>query len=197
MHARVESTTSDQTGPARFDLPLLRGWFEKADASPHAILDFGVVQPHLVGRMQRFGGKLRVMDIGTSDLKNVQLVDRLQNEIPRHSAQQFDLILTWDFVNFFDSNQIQLLDAVLADTAARNARMHALIYSAKPEMPAKPARFSIRDSFNVTLGTDNGPTIKAPRYSPKFLEKWMTNFKVDRSRLLGNGMQEYLFQRRK
>jgi hypothetical protein len=36
--------------------------------------------------------------------------------------------------------------------------------------------------------------VAAPRYSPEDLGKGMGRFVIDRARLLGNGMQEFLFR---
>ena len=77
---------------------------------------------------------------------------------------------------------------------ARGALAHALIYYADRDMTAHPGRFVPTGDGKLVDRRTPGPAIPAPRYSPEDLQKSMAGFAIQRARLLGNGMQEFLLR---
>jgi hypothetical protein len=69
-----------------------------------------------------------------------------------------------------------------------------LVFYAGRDMPAHPGRYVPTESGELIDLSVPGTTVAAPRYSPEDLGKSMRPFVIDRARLLGNGMQEFLFQ---
>ena len=78
--------------------------------------------------------------------------------------------------------------------ARAGAFAHALIFYAELDMPAQPGRFIPTADGELIDHSSPGSTIPAPRYSPEDLGKSMGGFVIERARLLGNGMQEFLFR---
>ena len=61
-------------------------------------------------------------------------------------------------------------------------------------MREHPGRFVPTPDGELIDYSAERASIAAPRYSPEDLGKSMGRFVLDRARLLGNGMQEFLFR---
>ena len=116
----------------------------------------------------------------------------LPNRLP---GDPFDLVFCWDIPNYLTLDALSELMNSIADRARPGAVAHALVYYAKREMCEHPGRFvpSADGAELIDCGATSA-TIAAPRYSPEDLKKGMGSFVLDRARLLGNGMQEFLFR---
>ena len=179
----------------RFELPLLTDGVAQQPGHTARILDFGPVQNRLVENLQKSkGGRLHVLDLQTEEITSEAWLDRIDHQPGWPDGSRCDLVLSWDYLNYLDTADLQRLNSKLLEVAHSGTRLHALIHYAKPEMPARPDRYSLLDDGRIERRSADTMQVKAPRYSPKALEKWMPGFKVDRTRLLGNGMQEFLLR---
>ena len=61
-------------------------------------------------------------------------------------------------------------------------------------MKEYPGRFVPAADGTLVDRSATGESIPAPRYSHEDLRKSMGGFMIDRARLLGNGVQEFLFR---
>lgn len=171
------------------------------DDRRRVVLDLGRARSGTIELFSRFRCRLDVIDLPAS-LEHLpdpdepaevsRWIDRL---LPATGGERVDLVLCWNLLNYLSPALIEALGARLAERSAPGARLHALIeYSAK-QMPARPLSFSPEDEeigADHPLGT---ATIAAPRYTPKALEKRLPGFSSERTMLLGNGMQEFLYRR--
>lgn len=110
--------------------------------------------------------------------------------------EPLDAVLCWDLLNYLEAGELAELADALAARAAPHCRIHALIQYSAVDMPNEPGRIQL-DADRSLLPTagagDPTPRRASPRYSPKALEKAMPALTVDRTMLLGNGMQEFIF----
>ncbi len=81
----------------------------------------------------------------------------------------------------------------LAAHAAPHCRMHALVHYAAPGMPAQPGTWRFDRDGALHSSMIAAEQVPAPRHSPKALEKMLPQFRVERTVLLNNGMQEFMF----
>jgi hypothetical protein len=87
--------------------------------------------------------------------------------------------------------------AGLADMRCRaGALVHALVIYSERVMHDRPGQLVPLDAGTLIDVAAAKPARPAPRYSTEALAEAMPEFKVERVRLLGNGMQEYLFKTR-
>ena len=190
--ALAESSPSQNS---RFELPLLADCIAQQPSGRTQILDFGPVQIRLVEILQKARtGKLHVLDLPYDSMIRRDWPSAIDHEPGWPGNGACNLVLSWDYLNYLDTSGLQALNHSLTQVADSDMRLHALIHYAKPDMPTEPGRYFMFEDRQVERRSTTTQQIKAPRHSPKALEKWMPNFKVDRTRLLGNGMQEFLLQ---
>lgn len=112
----------------------------------------------------------------------------------RQAGDAVDLVFCWDLPNYMELEALSGLMAGIAGRARPGAIAHALIYYSGRDMPGRPGRFVPDAGGDLTDHRPAGEAIPAPRYSPEDLGRSMGGFGIDRARLLGNGMQEFLFR---
>jgi len=105
-----------------------------------------------------------------------------------------DLVFCWDLLNYLTLDALAALMQAIEHRARPGALAHALICYAEREMKEHPGRFVPTPDDRLADQNEPCALVKAPRYSPEELSKHMGRFVIDRARLLGNGMQEFLFR---
>lgn len=109
-------------------------------------------------------------------------------------GDEFNLVFCWDLPNYLTLDALSALMNAIGRRARPRALVHALIVYAEREMSEKPGRFVPTSDGDLIDRSARRASVDAPRYSPEELGKSMSGFVLDRARLLGNGMQEFLFQ---
>lgn len=207
MNQPLQSRTAvpGATGPARrieFGAPL----FGQIVARMHegerwVVLDLGQIQPATVTAFGRFRCRLDIADL-PADLDTIGALDDAL-ALKQHfgamlpgvpAADAADVILCWDLLNYFDRPALTALMRRIAARARSGAVLHALIAYSQPHMPARPGLYHPLDDDHLVCIPTTTEQRKAPRYTPKDLERYMQGFRADQRRLLNNGMQEYLFR---
>lgn len=160
--------------------------------------DLGSAQSGLVERLAGSRNHLIVADLpaALSDADaQWHIPDKVLDE--RFWVEPVDCFLCWDLLNYMRPEQ-------LAETAGRIARrsrvggnVHALIQYSGTTMSRAPGRYRLDDENQLQVVPTQSPPTKTPRYSPKALEKAMPQLRVERTMLLNNGMQEFLFSVRR
>lgn len=197
----------DEGGPEPIRAPLFSTAVAALDDDRrHVVLDLGRARAGTVALFGRFRCRLDVADLPAhlDDLPNPEDEGGLQalegwlgRLLPPARGEQVDLVLCWNLLNYLPAAAIEVLAQRLAERASPQARLHALIEYQATRMPARPVSFS--PSGDQILGGDapaDEATVQAPRYSPKALESHLPGFGSERTMLLGNGMQEFLYHRR-
>jgi hypothetical protein len=152
-------------------------------------LDLGRIQPALVERLAVGPNYLVVGDHQGPN------PDRgLPAPLPRPS-RRFDVILAWDWINYLDPHALKSFGRDIAGSARSGTQLHALIHYRAVEMPKNPQDFRLSVDGRLGHVTAVGEQCPAPRYSPKALEKAMPEWRVERTLLLNNGMQEFVLER--
>ena len=114
--------------------------------------------------------------------------------LPLEKGTAFDLVLLWDLLNYLDEEGIARLGEHLRGYCAKDAWLHAFIHT-RATMPAQPVRFDLLEPGQMRWHPVD-ETITAPRYAQRVLERLLPGFGDWKSRLLQNGLQEYLFRAR-
>lgn len=113
------------------------------------------------------------------------------------AALKFDVILTWDILNFLPHNLIEALFARLAPHTHAGTRLHTIVYSGR-ETPAAPQAFQMRSFSELEIYPGEKREGAAPLTSSRLL-KAMRCFRLADTFVYRAGMQrgiyEYLFQR--
>jgi hypothetical protein len=107
-----------------------------------------------------------------------------------------DRVLVWDLLDYLAATEIRELGEQLSSHLSPSGRVHALVHYSTPGMPAHPGKWRFDRDGALHSATVSGEMVPAPRHSPKALEKAMLRFRVERTVLLNNGMQEFLLRLR-
>jgi len=166
----------------------------------HYVLDLGPACGSNVEFLARFGCKLYIADL----LDGAFPGTRVASEPPRAGREvhdrlpvaredaQFDVILAWDLFNYIRSDALQALCGRLRQLRRQGGVLFALI-STRSRIPAEPMRFRIVDDRHLSYEVSSLATRRSPRYVSSEMERLLPGFRVTRSFLLRNGMQEYVF----
>lgn len=196
----------EESGPEPIRVPLFTMAVEAfEDDRRHVVLDLGRAREGTVALFSAYRCRLDVVDLpsqlamlpGLEQEDAPEAVERwLDGLLPPTRGESVDLVLCWNLLNYLPAGVIEALGRRLAERASPRARLHALIEYQAKQMPALPASFAPA-GFELVADPANGDeaTIPAPRYSPKELEKRLPGFGSEKTMLLGNGMQEYLYRR--
>jgi len=190
--------------PAAFRAPLFSELVAglKIDER-HVVLDLGAASTALLALLGRSRCRVEVADLahfGGIDFLNSKepgpaLVGAAESWLPNGlSNDAIDIVFCWDLPNYLTLNALSALMAAIGERARPRAFAHAMIFYADRNMKAQPGRFVPTPDGELIDQCAASETIAAPRYSPEELGKSMGRFTIDRARLLGNGMQEFLFQ---
>lgn len=203
---RRRSSGVDPGSPASFKAPLIHELVGGLDESQRLIvLDLGAASTHLLAQLGRARCRVEIADLvhfdgiarlNSADTATAQLevADAL---LPNRTANDaIDLVLCWDLPNYLTLDALAALMTAIAYRAAPRALAHALIYYAEREMPQRPGRFVPNEAGELVNLSATESRVAAPRYSPEAIGQHIGDFEIDRARLLGNGMQEFLFRHR-
>ncbi|WP_456445784.1 hypothetical protein [Thiolapillus sp.] len=117
----------------------------------------------------------------------------LETLLPLHNTDGLDLILAWDGLNYLHPELLPLLSGHLAGKCNPGAWLHAFVYT-RGDMPALPLRFDILSPEKMRCTRRGDDWVGAPCPPQRVLESRLPEFHVVQSRLLQNGLHEYLFQ---
>jgi hypothetical protein len=169
----------------------------------HVILDLGAASTPLLTLLGQSRCRVEVADLahfgGIDHLNSAEpgpaLVEAADSLLPNKlSDDAIDLVLCWDLPNYMTLDSLSALMDAIGRRVRRGALAHALIFYADSDMKQHPGRFVPTADGDLLDHGIPGETMPAPRYSPEDLGKVMGRFSIDRARLLGNGMQEFLFR---
>lgn len=113
--------------------------------------------------------------------------------LPFPPRTRFDLVCTWDLFNYLSGEEIGALTTYLRRFMTESAPLVSLIWY-QGRIPAQPQRFAVLDEENVEYRLTSQGEMDGPRYKEPALLRAMSSFRVSKSFLLRNGIQEYVFQ---
>jgi hypothetical protein len=106
--------------------------------------------------------------------------------------ERFDVLLSWDLINYFNPDELRVLIRYLDRFCARGSYFFAMGMTTK-EMPALPTTFKILNTETLLYSAASPDMRLCPRYVPRDLTLLMSDYSIHSSYLLRNGMQEYIF----
>ena len=106
---------------------------------------------------------------------------------------RFDAILAWDLLDYLGAAGLAVLGERLAPHCHPRTLLHAMV-AREGKLPAQPARWEIVDEHTIRQWAHGGPLLDAVRLTDASLQRALGAFRVDRSYLLQNGLQEFLLE---
>lgn len=160
-------------------------------------VDAGRAQSGLIDRLTGTPGRLIVADLPRALEDHAAGWHLPDNGLAEAVwSEPVDRFLYWDLLNYMQKDQLAELSVSIASRASVNCTIHALIQYSRTTMTEAPACFNLADDLQLQVTESGQRETSTPRYSPKALEKAMPELRVERTMLLNNGMQEFLFSLR-
>jgi hypothetical protein len=168
----------------------------------YSILDLGPAIGSNIEFLTPFSSRIRVADLyltleaggffapGNGPISETSI----SGILPIPSEERFDILLSWDLVNYFSPEELKVLIRYLDRFCARGSIFFAMGSTAKV-MPALPTTFKILGAETLLYSAGSQEMRACPRYTPRDLVLLMAGFRVNSSYILRNGMQEYVFVR--
>ncbi len=191
-------------GAVTFSSPLLQELIAEVNAlKRHVILVPGSANSGILALFHGTRSRIVVCD---AVLCISQLDEKALNDEELHASlvrlfmdagsEKIDSVLCWDLLNYMSPALLKVFADHLHAIMSPSGRLHAYIHSASAEMSQVPQDYKLQADGQVLQLENDEKLRKTPRYSYGDLEKYMTGLRVERSMLLRNGIQEYLFQLR-
>ncbi len=190
--------------PVAVHAPLFQDLVTGLDeARRYVVLDLGAASTEMLALLGRSRCRVEIADLayfgGIERLNRAEpgpaLASAADALLPTlQPGDAFDLVFCWDLPNYLTLNALSALMNAIWQRARPGALAHALIVYSERDMCEQPGRFvPTADGELIDYNVERASTA-APRYSPEDLGKSMGRFVLDRARLLGNGMQEFLYR---
>ncbi|MGH9341341.1 MAG: hypothetical protein ACRD1R_17535 [Acidobacteriota bacterium] len=112
--------------------------------------------------------------------------------LPFPKGTRFDIILTWDLLNYLDRKEFRHLIGHLGHYCQPGTLLLALISTLK-HIPEKPINFRIINQEKLLYQNTSTVLRACPHYQQTDFNHLMPDFRVCNSFLLRNGIKEYLF----
>jgi hypothetical protein len=166
----------------------------------YRILDLGPAIGSNIEFLTPYSSKIRVADLyttlqaggffahGEGRLSEASI----SGILPIMSEERFDILLSWDLINYFNPEELKVLIRYLTRFCAPGGYFFAMSSTAK-EMPALPTVFKILDDQTLLYSAASPEMRLCPRYAPRDLTLLMSDYRINNSYILRNGMQEYVF----
>ena len=197
----LNATRETQASPAVFKslgLKALLG--QMRDDRTYSILDLGPAFPENVRFWSQFSCRLEILDFHRSlrEWKAAAPPEERTAEaaftalLPSAEETAFDIILAWDFFNYFDLKALEALIRRLSLGCRPGTRLFTMV-SDLPVIPASPLAFKIVSREELACETRSAETRPCPRHQPRDIARLMAGFTDCCSFLLRHGIREYVF----
>lgn len=168
----------------------------------HSVLDLGPPVGHNLERLSALGCRIRITDLFRS--LSAETLEAREPEtcpalfarlLPAEASEQFQIVLLWDLLDYLRPHEISALMAHVAVACAPRALVYALVSTLR-QIPAAPRRYRIEDLETLSWSGSAEPLRPGPRHTQPELCRLMPAFRVKKSFILRNGVQEYLLERK-
>ncbi|RKZ99259.1 MAG: hypothetical protein DRQ47_11330 [Gammaproteobacteria bacterium] len=185
--------------PVTINCPVFGAFSEELQQDVnYQILDLGSASPENLDFFSIFNCRLQIADALPAlqlldDLSSDEQANKLDELIPKQADKSYDIILFWDLLNYIEPETIRSIINHLSDSIEPGTVLYALNAS-RGTIPDQPGRHRVIDAGQLLYEPANSNYMPSPCHAQRVLEKYMPGFKVEKSLLLKNGLQEFLFK---
>lgn len=202
MNRAGRSAASNAVSADALNAPLFASLLEQLHQAEQrcVLLDLGAARTETIAVFSQFRSRIDIADIAdgldglAGELELDDLRARVEALLPPPQDERANVILCWDLLNYVNRPALAALMTAVAERARPGAYAHALIAYSSSTMSAEPGCFVPLDEQRLVNVARSHGERPAPRYSPEDLGNCMPRYRVERARLLRNGMQEFLFR---
>lgn len=179
----------------------LKAWFDQlGPAAAPSVLDLGPASGSNLNFFHEMGARMHVADLyrsltesGERSREDPAIFHRAcERMLPDPSQASFDLILTWDLLNYLSEQEIHTLARHLRAYCTERTFLFALV-SIRHQLPAHPLSFQILEPGLLSYSVPSQILRPCPEYKePHLLRLLGGAFQVQRCFLLRHGYKEFL-----
>ncbi len=178
--------------------PGLKHICDRLRAHPEpAVLDLGPSSTDNLAFFSELGANVQIQDLFRScggeygsRIDRYTFPDVAEMGLPEEG--DFDAILFWDLLHYFDRPQIAALMARLQSVIKPGGEVH-VIASATAPIPPTPMQFRVVDAEQLEYQVFSESRMPPPELKPRVVEQLLPGFRPNRLFQLRNGLQEFLF----
>lgn len=175
---------------------LLPALLARDDDRRFEVLDLGPAQPHTVACFSGTRCRLHIADLFAElplawEQEEPDYVAELTALLPLAPGVRFDLVLFWDLFNYLPVEAIDALQQVLRPHLHPGSRAHAFGVH-KRTAPENTHSFGLLSADTLSLSPRRQAIAGYAPLSQARLQACLTDFRFERSVLLGDGRLELL-----
>ena len=164
------------------------------------VLDLGPSSTENVQFLSGLGANVQIQDLFRSSGGSLGTRAEIfrfpeASELPLPETGDFDAILLWDLLHYFEVRDIEPFIARLI-ALSRPGTLLLAAASATAPIPRSPLQFKIVDRAQLEYILNEEGHVPAPELTPRRVERLLPGFQPLRLFQLRNGLQELLFRRR-
>ena len=197
-------SSSSRAGSDLLQVPLLAETLRCLDSDQRiTLLDLGpprsATVAYLGGYRCRLGIAGALLELADADadgvLQGAGADEYLGRALPARSFAASELILCWGLPDYLSHGGIRALGQHLASLAVPGTALHMVIAYGAAAIPSRPQAYSLAaGGVRSDRPPADDPGVRPPRHSSGELQRLLPDWRLDRSVLLSNGMQEYRFR---
>ena len=195
-----QGSVSNAGSALEFNTLLFSRYWTGFDFSkPLRILDFGPVRSSTIDFLSEYPSYITILN-SVDELANVSwdretetdsdFAERINKLIPV-DEQAYDLVLVWDCFNYLSADIIKIVHQRLLSACHRNTRIYGFLYTSETQH-SSPWSFWVHSHRKMSCRANTEVTHQVRPLNSLKLMQYLPRFKLDRSVLILNGMQEYL-----
>jgi len=184
--------------------PLLFSILDKIDIQKrYEILETGFASRDSINYFSQYWCKLYITDsaatlsaMNTDEFDTPYKLNRALVKsmmLYKDKKASLDCLLFWDLPNYLQPDIFSALIAYLLPHTNPQTHLHCYLYTSRL-MPELPGKYHILQNNQIKIEIDSPRTRTCPAYYQEALQKLTYPFKVKRSILHSNGLQEYLLR---
>ena len=182
----------------QYESRALTEWWNRMGASTQRrVLDLGTVGAETLQFLNEHGCFLSVLDLATpnaSDDADERLAAFTQQLADAGSGDAYGGALCWDLLNFLDDREVRILGQWLSQRLSPGGAVLACV-STRDTLRTQPSIYRIVDQQTLSHRERGKPsTVKGTMTQSRLARLW-PEFRIVRSYLLRNGMQEFVLLR--
>lgn len=195
-----DSASPAAAGHEVFAAPLLAGCLGRLESGERLeVLDLGPPRAGNVDYLSRYRCRLGIADalaelpaLGAADAAGSPDIEAILPESLFAGAQ---LVLCWDVLDYLPEQGIRMLGNHLRNLARPGTELHALVAYGTSRVATRPTGYElVADGLRRPPSGADDPGRTPRRISSGELQRLLPDWQLERSVLLRNGLQEYLFR---
>lgn len=195
-------SSSPGSGSGALQVPLLGETLARLTAGERmVVLDLAPPRAATVAYLSAYRCRLGIADaLGEladtgAVLEGRDMGEPLGQALPPHFFAGSELILCWGLLDYLSPDGIRALGEHLLSLAVSGTILHALVAYGVSRIPSRPVGYALAaDGVHAARPPPDDPGRRPPRHSSGELQRWLPDWRMERSVLLRNGLQEYRFQ---